>query len=170
MLPTGPIWIRHTDYTWLLEYVGAPESARLLSRAQDNWMHHMGRDRAIAAALQLQHDAGLIMSNLQILGQFVTSLSRMSSEVMQLAFANEPFPSAAVQSVAPSHHVRRAAHYMSAMGVWRPPGNQGDPGSLPTSSCNASMMCSDCFRTCQSEQFPLGGRRLCHELIIRRLK
>ena len=117
----------------LLEYVGAPESARLLSRAPDYWMHHMGRDRAISAALQLQHDAGLIMSNLQVLGQFVTSLNRMSSELMQLAFANEPFPSAAVQSVAPSHRVRRAAHYMSAMGLWRPPGTQGVYGPLPTS-------------------------------------
>ena len=34
-------------------------------------MHHMGRDRAMSAALQLQHDAGLILSNLQVLGQFV---------------------------------------------------------------------------------------------------
>ena len=65
-----------------LKYVGAPESARLLSRTPDYWLHHMSRDQAIAAALQLQRDAGLIMSNLQVLGQFVTSLNRMSSEVM----------------------------------------------------------------------------------------
>ena len=88
----------------------------------------MGQDRAISAALQLQHDAGLIMSNLQVLGQFVTSLNRISSEVMQLAFAHEPFPSVAVQSVAPSHHVRRATHYMSAMGLWHPLGTQGALG------------------------------------------
>ena len=55
-------------------------------------MNHMGRDRAISAAPQLQHDAGLIMSNVQVLGQSVTSLNRMSSEVMQLAFTNELFP------------------------------------------------------------------------------
>ena len=53
----------------------------------------MGRERTLAAALQLQYDAGLILSNLQVLGQFVTSLNRMSSEVMPVAF------------VAPSHHV-----------------------------------------------------------------
>ena len=135
----------HLHNPQLLEYVGVPESARLLSRAPDYCMHHMGRDRAITAALRLQHDAGLIMSNLQVLGQFVTSLNRLSSEVIQLTFANEPFPSAAVQSVAPSHRVRRAAHYMSAMGLWRPPGTQGAPGPLPTSSCNACKMCSDCF-------------------------
>ena len=113
-----PAYGFHLHDPRLLEYVGAPESARLLSRAPDYWLHHMGRDRAIAAALQLQHDAGLIMSNLQVLGQFVTSLNRMSSEVMQLAFADEPFPSEVVQAVAPSHCVRRAAHYMSAMGLW----------------------------------------------------
>ena len=105
----------------------------------------MGRDRAMSAALQLQHDAGLILSNLQVLGQFVTSLNRMSSEVMRLAFANEPFPTEAIQSVAPSHRVCRAAHYMSAMGLWRLPSTQGVPGPLPSSSCNACMMCSDCF-------------------------
>ena len=127
----------------LLEYVGAPESARLLSRAPDYCMHHMGRDWAISAALQLQHDAGLILSNLQVLGQLVTSLNRMSSEVMQLAFAHKPLPTEAVQSVAPSHRVRRAAHYMSAMGLW--PSTQSVPGPLPSSSCNDCMMCSDCF-------------------------
>ena len=45
-----------------LEYVGAPESARLLSRTPEYWLHHMGREKTLAAALQLQHDAGLIMS------------------------------------------------------------------------------------------------------------
>ena len=62
----------------LLEYVGAPESARLLSRTPEYWMHHWGRDRAMSAALQLQHDAGLILSNLQVLeydGRHTTWLS-----------------------------------------------------------------------------------------------
>ena len=68
----NPVYGLHLHDPRLLEYVGAPESARLLSRAPDYWMHHMGRDRAISAALQLQHDAGLILSNLQVLGQFVT--------------------------------------------------------------------------------------------------
>ena len=79
----------------------------------------------MSAALQLQHDAGLILSNLQVLGQFVTSLNRMSSEVMRVAFAHKPFLTEAVQFVAPSHRVRRAAHYMAAMGLWRPPCTQG---------------------------------------------
>ena len=56
----------------LLEYVGAPESARLLSRDPEYWVEHMGREKTLSAALQLQHDAGLIISNVQILQQLVT--------------------------------------------------------------------------------------------------
>ena len=111
-----------------------------------------GRDWAMSAALQQQHDAGLILSNLQVIGQFVTSLNRMSSEVMRVAFAHKPFPTEAVQSMAPSHLVRRAAHYMAAMGLWRPPSTPGVPGPLTLSSCSASMMCSDC-----SDSSPRGG-------------
>ena len=55
--------------------------------------------------LQLQHDAGLILSNIQVLQQFVTSLNQMSSEVMRVTFDREPFPSDAVQNVAPTHRV-----------------------------------------------------------------
>ena len=40
----------------------------------------MGHEKTLAAALQLQHDAGLILSNLQVLQQFVTSLNRTSSD------------------------------------------------------------------------------------------
>ena len=141
----SPAYGIHLHDPRLLEYVGAPESARLLSRSPEYWLHHMGRDRTMSANLQLQHDAGLILSNLQVLGQFVTSLNRMSSEVMRVAFAHKPFPTEEVQFVAPSHRVRRAAHYMAAMGLWRPPCTQGIPGPLPSSSCNACMTCSDCF-------------------------
>ena len=141
----NPAYGLHLHDPRLLEYVGAPESARLLGRSPEYWLHHMGRDRTMSAALQLQHNAGLILSNLLVLGQFVTSLNRVSSEVMRVAFAHEPFPTEAVQFVAPSHRVRRVAHYMAAMGLWRPPSTQGIPGPLPSSSCNACMMCSDCF-------------------------
>ena len=140
-----PAYGLHLHNPQFLEYVGAPESARLLSQVPDYWIHHMNRDQAISAALQLQSDAGLIMSNFQELCQFVTSLNQMSSEVMRLAFVQEQYPSEAIQSVAPSPRVRRAAHYMAAMGLWRPPGFQGAPGPLPTSSCNACIDWADCF-------------------------
>ena len=86
-----PAYGLHLHDLRFLEYVGAPDH-----RVANYWIHHMGRDWAILAALQLQHDAGLILSNLQVLGQFVTSLNIMSSEVMQLAFAHKPFRTEAV--------------------------------------------------------------------------
>ena len=60
----------------LLEHVGAPESARLLSRSPEYWVHHMGSEKTLSAALQLQHDAGPILSNVQVLQQLVTALNR----------------------------------------------------------------------------------------------
>ena len=96
------------------------------------------------AALQLQHDAGLMTSNLQVLGQFVTSLNCMSLEVMRLAFGLEVFPSEAVNVISPVPRAHRATHYMSAMGLRWPPGGLGTL-PLPDSSCNNCMNCSNCF-------------------------
>ena len=129
----------------LLEYVGALESARLLSRSPEYWLHHLGHEKTLTSALQLQHDAGLILSNMQVVQQFVTSLNMTSSEVMMVAFGREPFPAVAMQQMVPSYRVRQAAHYMGAMGLWRPPSTQGIWGLLPSATCNACMSCSDCF-------------------------
>ena len=129
----------------LLEYVGVPESARLLSCSPEYWLHHLGREKTLSAALQLQHDAGLILSNVQVLQQLVTALNRTSSEVMRVAFGRRPFPADVMQQVVPSYRVRRAAHYVAAMGLWRPPTTQEVQGPLPLATCNACMSCSDCF-------------------------
>ena len=118
----------------LLEYVGAPESAHLLSRSPEYWVHHMGREKTLSASLQLQHDAGLILSNVQVLQQLVTALNRTSSDVMRVVNGRRPFPMNAMHTqVMPSYRVRRTAHYMTAMVLWRPP------------TTNACMSCSDCF-------------------------
>ena len=69
----------------------------------------------------------------------------MSSEVMWLAFGREQYPADAMQAVLPSLRVRRAAHYMTAMGLWRLADSPGIPGPLPESSCNDCMMCVNCF-------------------------
>ena len=67
-----------------LELVGAPESARLLDRAPLYWVEEMGKERAMVAAITLQRDAGVMLSNLQILSQFAMALNRMSFSMMAL--------------------------------------------------------------------------------------
>ena len=129
----------------LLEYASAPESARLLSHSPEYWVQHMGREKTLSAALQLQHDAGLILSNVQVLQQLVTALNRASSDVMRAVRGLQAFPTNAMQQVMPSYRVRRAAHYMTAMGLWRPPVTPEIRGPLPLATCNACMACSDCF-------------------------
>ena len=108
-----------------------PESARLLSRSPEYWVHHMGREKTLSAALQLQHDAGLILSNVQVLQQLVTALNRTSSDVLRAVHSWRPFPTSAMHQVMPSYRVRRAAHYMTAMGLWRPPIAPEIRGPLP---------------------------------------
>ena len=54
----------------------------------------------------------------------------MSSEVLHLAIGPEVFPLAAVDVLSPVPRAPRDANYMSAMGLWRPPGGPGDPRPL----------------------------------------
>ena len=136
----------------MMGYMGAPESARLLGRSPEYWLEHMGRDRAVAAVLRLHHDTSLIMTNVQVMSQFVTSLNRTASEVMRTVYEMEPFPTDAVNFVTPGRRVRRAAHYMAAMGLWRPTSSPVFPGPISVSSCNSCMACEDCFRTLRSKE------------------
>ena len=61
----------------VIEYMGAPESARLMGRTPEYWLQHMGREQTIQAALRLHHDASLIMTNIQIMSQLATSFSEV---------------------------------------------------------------------------------------------
>ena len=99
----------------------------------------------MAAAVNLQRDAGIMLSNLQILLQFVTSLHRMSSEMMTLGMGRVVFPSEEVAVLSTAPRAPRAEKYMVAMGLWRPQTGPGVPGPVPASSCNACMNCRYCF-------------------------
>ena len=129
--------IRACSSTWVRRSL-----PHLLSRSPEYWLHHLGREKTLSAALQLQHDAGLILSNVHVLQQLVTALNRTSSEVMRVVHGRRPFPTDVMQQVVPSYRVRRAAHYMAAMGLWRPPTTQEVRGPLPLATCNACMSCT----------------------------
>ena len=131
--PAFRVQLHHPHF---LECIGAPESARLLGRSPVEWVQTMDRQDVMAAALQLQRYAGLMASNLQVLGQYVTSLNWMSSEVIRLAFGPELFPSEAVNVVSPVPRVHRTATQITAMGLWRPLVGSGVPGPMPASYYN----------------------------------
>ena len=128
-----------------LEFIGAPESARLLNQSPSFWVDRLGQDSAMAAAMNLQRDAGYMMTNLQILEQFVMSLHRMSAEMLSIGVDHAVFPVDEVDRLSVMPRAQRAAKYMSAMGLWRPPSGESTPGPLPVSTCTSCMKCESCF-------------------------
>ena len=128
-----------------LEFIGAPESARLLNHSPSFWVDRLGQESAMAAAVNLQRDAGFMMSNLQIMAQFVMSLHRMSAEMLSIGVDHVVFPVEEVDKLSVMPRAQRAAKYMTAMGLWRPPSGPGAPGPLPTSTCPSCMNCEYCF-------------------------
>ena len=84
VVDTNPAYGMQLHHPRFLECIGAPESARLLCHSPMFWIRRLGEQDAMGAAINLQRDAGAMLSNLQVLGQFVTSLHRMSSEMLNL--------------------------------------------------------------------------------------
>ena len=124
---TNPAFGMQLHHPLFLEFIGAPESAWRHSPAF--WVQRLGEEDALAAAVNLQRDAGLMLSNLQIqiLSQFVTSMHRMSTEMMTLGMGHVVFPSEEVAALSTTPRAPRAAKYMAVMGLWRPQTGQGDP-------------------------------------------
>ena len=136
-----------------LELVGAPESARLLDCSPSFWVEQLGKEQAMAAPVNLQRDAGVMLSNLQILSQFAMTMNRMSFSTMALGLGQSLFPKVEVNDLAPAPQAARAASYMSAMGLWHPQTTPGVPRPVPVSSCHSYMSCKYCF---PEDQLPPG--------------
>ena len=79
----------------------------------------------MAAAVNLQRDAGIMLSNLQILSQFAMSLHHMSSEMMVLGIGQMVFPQAEVADLSPASRAARVAKYMSRHGPVAPSDGSG---------------------------------------------
>ena len=80
----NPAYGLQLHHPLFLELVGAPESARLLDCSPTFWVDQFGKEQAMAAAINLQRDAGVMLSNLQILSQFAMAMNRMSFSMMGL--------------------------------------------------------------------------------------
>ena len=142
MNPAFGLQLHHSR---LLEFIGAPESARLLYCSPMFWVDRLGEEQAMVAAVNLQRDAGIMLPNLQILSQFATSLHRMSSEMMSIGLGRVVFPAEEIAALSTAPQAPPAAKYMAGMGLWRPQTVLGDPGPVPASSWNACMNCRYCF-------------------------
>ena len=77
--------------------------------------------------------------------QFVTSLHRMSSEMMSIGIGRVVFPADEIADLSTAPRAPRAAKYMVSMGLRCPQTGTGDPGPVPTSSCASCMRCEYCF-------------------------
>ena len=104
------------NHPHFLELVGAPESARLLDCSPSFWLEELGKEQVMAAAINPQRDAGVMLSNLQILSQFAMAMNRMSFSMMALGLGRSLFPRAEVDALAPAPRAVQAASYMSATG------------------------------------------------------
>ena len=119
--------------------------SRLACCSPSFWVEQFGEECAMAAAVNIQRYAGLMMSNLQIISQFVASLHRMSSEMMSIGLGRVVFPAEEIADLSTTPQAPRVAKYAAAMGLWRPQMGPGDPGPVPTSSCDSCMKCEYCF-------------------------
>ena len=124
--PAYDLQLHHPRF---LEFVGAPESVRFLDCSPTFWVDQLGKEQAMAAAINLQRDAGVMLSNLQILSQFATALHVMSFSMMALAIGQSLFPRSEVDDLS------------------------RDAGPVPVSSCRSCMNCKYCF---PEDQLPPG--------------
>ena len=69
----------------------------------------------------------------------------VTSDVMSIGVGHVVFPAEEVVKLSMTPRAQRAAKYMAAMGLWRPPSGPGAPGPLPTSTCTSCMICEYCF-------------------------
>ena len=113
----------HVHQPRFLEWVGVPESTRLLSRPSAEWLQVMNRRDTLHAALQLQRDGSLMSSNLTVMHQYVIALHKMSTEVFHSMFGREFFPSGAVNDAVRVPHVPRAlgnSQLIRVVPIWIP--------------------------------------------------
>ena len=56
------------------------------------WVDHLSRDWAIAAAVQLQRDVGLMQTNLDVLDQYSLALQGTALKLIEVCLGARPFP------------------------------------------------------------------------------
>ena len=74
-----------------IEWIGVPQSAKLLEIGGGRWLDNLSRDQAIIAAVHLQQDVGLMQTHLDVLDQYTLSLQGTPSRMIELCLGTRDF-------------------------------------------------------------------------------
>ena len=110
-LPLGGFGVP-LNHPRFLEWVGAPDSAKLLEMSPGQWVDSLSRDKAMSAAAQLHQDACLMNTNLNILEQYALSLHGAASKILEKTIGGDPYPAAAVAAGAKGPRARHTSVQM----------------------------------------------------------
>ena len=102
-----------------VEWIGVPQSARLLELSGRQWIDKLSRDQAVSAAVHLQRDVVLMQTNV-VLDQYALYLQKAASRIINLCLGPCAYPAAEIATGALGPRVRLAANQMESMGLWRP--------------------------------------------------
>ena len=105
-------------YPRFVELIGVPQSAGPIEICGGQWVNKLSRDQAVTAAVHLQRD--WMQTNVDVLDQYVLSLQKAASRMIELCLGSCEFPAEDVAVGALGPRVHRAAVQMEAMGLWRP--------------------------------------------------
>ena len=119
---------RDSDYAAPSGGVRAPHASPAVPRMDwglleicgGRWLDNLSRDQAMAAAVHLQQDVGLMQTNLDVFDQYTISLQGTASKMIELCLGTLDFPAEEVAADALGPRVRRASVQMEAMGLWHP--------------------------------------------------
>ena len=64
------IWTILLHHPRFVEWIRVPQSAGLLELNGGQWVDKLSRDQAVTAAVHLQHDVGLMQTNVDVLDQY----------------------------------------------------------------------------------------------------
>ena len=119
------------------------EWSRLLGETPQYWLENMGREKTLAAALQLQYDGSRLQTNIQDMKLFLASLHEAASEVLRESIADQTSPVACyeysdminsfmnIQTLVPAcggwiiPRVHGGGQLHTALGLWRLPSDAG---------------------------------------------
>ena len=73
-----------------------PQSAGLLELSGRQWVDKLSRDQAVAAAVHLQRDVGLMQTNVDVLDQYALSLQKAASRIIDRCLGPCEYPAAEI--------------------------------------------------------------------------